>query len=398
MSDALAGTVLLVDDDDAVLEGHAGILGRFPGLLVLTAPNAAAALETARIHRPDLILSDLAMPGGSGLELCARIRAEPDLDGTLFVIVTGVQDPHAETGAANAIDDILIKPVVAAELIGKVRSMLRLKRVHDELRADKLELERLHLAVEKRSEQMLSLLVHLVDLSVPGSAARAAETARLAAAMAERFEIPPVLHRDLDTAARLQEIGRLLLRADRIDGEGPEDVIEGDNWRYAVAAQELLQRTEGLENAAELIGAIFENWDGTGHPGRLRQGQIPLRSRILRILIDYQGLLAAANDSADEAMAQLLHHGGTRYDPLALAYFEALIRDTPDASWRESRLRVPVSELEIGMVLAEDLCTSSGVKLMAKGATLNGATLELVMRRHRSDPIPHGAWVERPPA
>ena len=47
----------------------------------------------------------------------------------------------------------------------------------------------------------------------------------------------------------------------------------------------------GSKVLAELIGGIFENWDGTGHPDRLRQGQIPLRSRILRILIDYQGLL-----------------------------------------------------------------------------------------------------------
>jgi response regulator RpfG family c-di-GMP phosphodiesterase len=274
--------------------------------------------------------------------------------------------------------------------------MLRLKRAHDELRADKLELERLHLAMEERFDQLLSLLVHLVDRSIPGSAVRGAETARLAARMAERFEIPNLLLRDLDIAARLHEIGRVLLRTEGSDGEGPEDVIEGDAWRYAVATKELFERTEGLATAGELIGAIYENWDGTGHPGRLRQGQVPLRSRILRLLIDYQQALAThpAGDAV-AAVEGLQHHAGTRYDPLAVAYLDAIVRASTDSDWRESRIRVPVTNLAEGMVLADDLCTSSGVKLLAKGAVLSTNTLDTILRRHRSDPIVHGAWVER---
>jgi len=72
---------------------------------------------------------------------------------------------------------------------------------------------------------------------------------------------------DLEISARIHEIGKLLLAGDRVAGDGPEDVIDGDHWRYAVAARNLLGQVAGLEGAADLIGAIFENWDGTGHPG-----------------------------------------------------------------------------------------------------------------------------------
>lgn len=396
MTAPLAGTVLIVDDDPIIVQTFSTILGRFPGLRTLTAGDAAQALDAARVHRPDLILSDLSMPDMSGAELAAQVRRDQELEGTLFVIVTGIQDAHQALETQPGIDDIMTKPVTAPELVAKVRAMLRLKRVYDELRADKLELERLHAAIENRFDQILSLLVQIIDLSVPGSALRAAETARLAERLAERFDVPEVLHRDLHLAARLHELGKLILRREPGDGDGPEDVIEGDQWRYAVAAKEVLAKTEGLEGAAELVGAIFENWDGTGHPDRLRQGQIPLRSRFLRILIDYQLLLGRKGvDQSEAALESLRHHAGTRYDPLAVAYFEAIVRDTDPDQWRERRMRVPTADLEVGMVLADDLCTSSGMKLLARGATITATSLETILRRHRSDPIVHGAWIER---
>ncbi len=390
-----SGTVLLVDDDAAVLASYAALLARHAGLQVLTAESTATGLEAAKIHRPDLILSDLRMEGADGVEFCRRVRQEATLEGTMFVIVTGVPDPHARLDPEAGIDDIMIKPVTAAELDVKIGAMLRLKRLHDQLRADTLELGRLHRAVEDRSNRLLDLLAQIVDLSVPGAALRGAETARLAARLAERFEIPEPLLRDLEVAARLHEIGKVILSTDRDDAEGPEDVIEGDSWRYCVAAKELLERTDGLEGAADLIGGIFENWDGTGHPDRLRQGQIPLRSRILRILIEHQRAVAGGALTAEEGVERLHDCAGTRYDPLAVAYFDAIIRASHQADWQEARMRVPVSDLTEGMILADDLFTSSGMKLLAKGAVLGPATLETILRRHRSDPIVHGAWIER---
>ena len=399
----LSGTVLLVDDDPETVHAYSELLSREDGLRVLTARNGSEGFDAARIHRPDLILSDLVMDGEDGLALCRRVRAEASLEGTLFVLLTGHSTAFSEADAAAGVDDVISKPATAEELIAKVSAMLRLKRLYDQLRADKLQLQRLHEAVERRSDHLLSLLVHIVDLSVPGAAVRGAETATLAAQLAERFEVPTVLLKELDMAARLHEIGRVLLAADRGDEDGPEDVIEGDQWRYVVAASNLFERTEGLEATAELIGSIYENWDGTGHPERLRQGQIPLRSRILRLLIDYERLLSSKRAlSPVDAIEQLQHHAGTRYDPLAVAYFDAIIRASGGASdWREVRMRIPVGNLEEGMELADDLCTSSGMKLLAQGAILTTASLETILRRHRSDPIIHGAWIARhslPPA
>ena len=392
----LLGTVLLVDDEPVALRAHEEILREHGGLRVLTACDGEEGLAIARIHRPDVVVSDLRMPGLDGAALCRAIRADHTLEGTMFVLLTGVQEPAAEVADHTGIDDLLLKPVTAVELLAKVRSMLRLKRLHDQLRADKLELERLHRAEARRIDQLLELLVHLVDLRVPGAAARGAESARLAAELAERFDVPLSLRRDLDIAARLLEIGRVVLETEPGDGEGPEDVIEGDGWRYAVAARDLLRQTEGLAGAADLIGGTYENWDGTGHPERLRQGQIPLRGRILRAIADLQDVVSRADGSDPIAAVEALQaHAGTRYDPLVIAYLDAIVRASGDPQAAEPRVRVAVGRLQEGMVLADDLHTSSGMKLLAAGAVLSEASLETIRRRHRSDPIVHGVWIRR---
>lgn len=390
------GTVLLVHGDPATLEADAALL-RGPGTWrVLTAPDAPAALSAARLHRPNLILSAWDLAGETGPDLARAVRADPLLEGALFVLLCPPEAGEAVL-ADPAIDDVLLEPVNPVALVARARTMLGLSRMHDQLRADKAELERLHQALAGRFMQLLGLLVHLIDLRVPGAAARGRENARLAAALADRFDVPEPLRRDLDIAARLHEIGRVALASEAGD-DGPEDVMEGDGWRYVVAARELLEQTDGLAPAAELIGTCYENWDGTGHPDRLRQGQIPLRARILRVLIDYQALLASsAAGTPESALAMLQAHAGTRYDPLVMAYLEALLRADASSAEPDDRIRLPLGKLAAGMVLADDLCTSSGMKLLAAGAELTPGVLETIRRRHRSDPIVHGVWVRRPP-
>jgi response regulator RpfG family c-di-GMP phosphodiesterase len=245
-------------------------------------------------------------------------------------------------------------------------------------------------------DQLIDLLCKLVDLGRPGAIERGRRLAGSAVQLAERFEIPVGFLRNLALAARLHEIGMLVERPTRpgVAGSGSDD------WRYTVVSKVVLEQVTALHGVAELIEGMRENWDGSGFPGRLQRGQIPFRSRILHVLIDFYGRLdrAAAEGrpiSGEAAVAALEEHAGTWYDPVVVAQLGAMISGSPEVSTGPARLVLPVSELGVGMVLAEDLCTSSGVKLLARGTALTGGTLRIIQQRHQSDPILAGAWVER---
>jgi putative two-component system response regulator len=391
----LRAIILLVDDEPALRARYAELLGREPTFAVHTAADGEAALALARQIQPHCIVTDLQMEGMGGFELCRRVRAEPQLAHTKVLVLTGAADVETRIRCLElGVDDYVTKPVEFPELLARVRHALRTRQLQEQLRADKAELEALHGELREGFDQLLSLLRHMVDLRRPGAAERGARLAAAAAQMAERFEVPVEFRRDLELAAQLHEIG---LAIAPVAPSAPSGWLVPEEWRSLVIAKETLQQVHGLKGAAELVGALHENWDGSGFPERWQRGQIPLRSRLLRILIDFFAVTATrpgeAQLSVSEALERLRLHSGTWYDPVAMAQLEILVSDAPHLAAPGSVRRVLVAELHTGMVLAEDLCTSSGVKLLAAGATIGRGSLELIRRRDVSDPIIHGALV-----
>lgn len=99
------------------------------------ATNGADALRLARESAPDLVLLDAEMPGMSGFEVCARLKAEPALEDVPIVFVTSHRDESFElAGFGVGAVDFIAKPVNRQLMVVRVRSQLRVKRMADELR------------------------------------------------------------------------------------------------------------------------------------------------------------------------------------------------------------------------------------------------------------------------
>jgi class 3 adenylate cyclase len=101
---------------------------------VLTAANGAEALARTEHDAPDLVLLDVMMPGMSGYDVCRKIRANP-ATATLPVVMVTALDPTQERvkGIEAGADDFLTKPINQPEILARVRSLLRIKALHDEL-------------------------------------------------------------------------------------------------------------------------------------------------------------------------------------------------------------------------------------------------------------------------
>jgi class 3 adenylate cyclase len=125
--------ILVVDDTPMNVKLLAGILSGH-GYDVITATSGAAALELVAKERPDLVLLDVVMPEMSGYEACRRLRAE-EVTRLLPIIMVTALDPGEERvkGIEAGADDFLSKPINQPELLARVRSLLRVKALHDEL-------------------------------------------------------------------------------------------------------------------------------------------------------------------------------------------------------------------------------------------------------------------------
>jgi two-component system, OmpR family, response regulator MprA len=117
-----ARRILVVDDDPMVATTVQRVL-RPEGYEVDVALGGAEALEQARVHRPDLVVLDLMMPGIDGLEVCRRLRANGDLPILMLTARSGTAD--RVRGLDSGADDYLVKPFAYAELLARVRALLR---------------------------------------------------------------------------------------------------------------------------------------------------------------------------------------------------------------------------------------------------------------------------------
>ena len=153
--------ILIVDDVPRNAKLLADILS-VQGYEIITAASGTEALERIETEPPDLVLLDVIMPGMDGYEVCRRIRANPTT-AILPVIMVTALDPAEERvkGLEAGADDFLSKPVNQAELMARVRSLVRIKTLFDTVQAQKAELETWSQTLEQRVQAQVDELDRL---------------------------------------------------------------------------------------------------------------------------------------------------------------------------------------------------------------------------------------------
>jgi DNA-binding response OmpR family regulator len=134
------------------------------GYEVLTANDGVAALELVESHHPDLILLDVMMPGLDGYGVCTELRANDDTAVLPVIMVTSSIGQEKTRAIEAGADDFIPKPFNHDELLTRVRSLLRIKRYHDTIKAQAAELADLNRTLEERVQAQVGELERLSRL------------------------------------------------------------------------------------------------------------------------------------------------------------------------------------------------------------------------------------------
>ena len=304
--------ILAVDDEASNLQLLRQILQDHYRLLF--AKDGARALELARQERPDLVLLDVMMPGMSGYEVCASLKANPDTAAIPVIFVTALTDTADELeGFEAGAVDYITKPVSPPIVRARVRTHLSLVRM-EELRATRLEIvQRLGLAAEYKDNETG---LHVIRMS------HFSRILGIAAGMSE-VEADDLLH-----AAPMHDVGKIGIPDRILQKPGP---LDPDEWKvmqsHVTIGAEIIGEHGGgmLALAAQIALTHHEKYDGSGYPNGLRGEDIPLVGRIVAIADVFDALTSKRPYkkawTEDEALTFLREQKGRHFDPALVDLF-----------------------------------------------------------------------------
>jgi len=150
--------ILVVDDNETNRDILVTRLEK-NGYATLQAADGEAALASVKQHLPDLILLDVEMPKLDGFEVCRRLKNDPALPFMPIILCTArAASQDVVTGLDAGADEYLTKPIDQAALVARVRSMLRIKELHDQVQAQAKDLASWNQTLERRVNEQVGEL------------------------------------------------------------------------------------------------------------------------------------------------------------------------------------------------------------------------------------------------
>ncbi len=157
--------ILIVDDNPANVDIFETRLAAH-GYEIYTANDGEKALALARERHPDLILLDVMMPKLDGIEVCRRLKGDTSLPFMPIILVTAKTDPKdVVAGLEAGADEYLTKPVDQAALVARVKSMLRIKALHDQTQEQAAQLSDWNEELSQRVADQLGELERMSQLT-----------------------------------------------------------------------------------------------------------------------------------------------------------------------------------------------------------------------------------------
>ena len=331
------GTILIVDDVEInrlVLEE----IIKGMGYDAESVESVDKAWELIQESRPQLLLTDISMPGMTGYELCRLVKGNQKTTDIPIVFISAFDDPKdIVEGFVLGGADYITKPFISEVVQARVGVHLRLNQASRELRDMN---RRLQVSVNEQLRQMeqekKNILYALADIAARNSAYEKEHIERLSRnskILAQSMQLSPLFEDKVsddyvDTiglAAPLCDIGNIgvpmdVLRKAQVTEE--ENAIVRSHTDIGAKLLRDLHvgndYNDFISAAIDIARCHHENWDGSGYPDGRKENEIPLAAQIVSIMEAYCDLTEKGGCSREEALESMKKEAGVKFNPAIL--------------------------------------------------------------------------------
>ena len=339
---ASPAVLVAVDDDALVLELLGHIIGELPDVRMVMFGDPKEALAWCRANEPDVIITDFQMPGLSGIELIAALRRERHIADVPIMMITTSGDRAVRVQALDTgANDVLTKPIEAAEVRARTKNMLAIRR-GQRLAAQRSswleeEVRRATAAIAARERETILRLSRAAEYRDWETGSHIVRVSLYARVIARWMSLSAEEQETLFQAAPMHDVGKIGIPDAILLKPGTLDESEFDQIKqHTVIGHQILGGSSAglLQAAAEIALSHHERFDGTGYPHGMRGEAIPLRGRIVAVADTFDALTSHRPYKAawppGLAWAFLEQHTGSRFDPQCVEAFARAQADAED--------------------------------------------------------------------
>ena len=363
--------VLIVDDEASVRKVMAAVLTQV-GVSCETAASAEEALRVLETREMDAVISDLQMPGMSGMDLLAKVRQS--YPQTVFLMVTGVDDTRVGIQAMRqGADDYIVKPQQADAniVLASLTRALHVKRLEREVENYRHHLEEIVAEqtqqlrealrqIERSYDHTLEVLGAAIDLRDSPTAGHSRRVFLYSIEIAKAMGGLENQMRNIAMGAWLHDIGKLAISDAILLKPGPLTDEEREIMqRHVQIGYDLVKGIPFLADAAEIIFAHHERCDGSGYPRGLKTEEIPVGARIFAVADTFDAMTSDRpyrRALPFETSREVIERGaGKHYDSHVARIFLSI----PGETWE-------VIRRETAAIQAFAFATASDIQALSK--------------------------------
>lgn len=307
--------VLAVDDSQENLELIKALLS-VAGYEVVTASNGEEALVLVEKESPDLILIDATMPRMDGFEVCTLLKSKEETRLLPVLLVTPVQETEYKIrGFESGVDDFVHRPINSVELLARVRSLVRTKRLNDQL---------------VNVENIILSLAIAIEAKDPYTEGHVDRVASYALSLGGETGLAPWELQLLRKAAILHDVGKIGVNELVLLKPGPLSADEFNHMKsHTLIGERICRPLQQDRLILEVIRHHHERYDGKGYPDGLAGEDIPIAARIMAVVDAYDALTSDRpyrNRLSQEQARQILkQEAGKQFDPKIATAFVSML-------------------------------------------------------------------------
>lgn len=390
----MGSKILLVSDSPLVFAPLADILKTDPSLDVHLVSDTDKAAESIALLPPHIIVCR-----SRAFEVVSRACKEREGGDTgilppfFLLLLEGTDARDVADAMERGAHDYIEESLCGQTLLPKLRSLLHRRRLGEELWGEEKRLAEANELLARNFKELTAILLKILEIRIPGASDRADQAKAICEFLSQRLGFDDESRRHVIFAALLHEIGKIGLPDEAICKHGctlPTALVPLYQ-QYATVGSMVISTITGYKDSADFVYHQLENIDGSGFPDGLTGEEIPVGAKILRAVVLAEELHSQGS-SAEEVVDHIRLSMHTILDQtIANLLIEFIVAESMNKS--TDKEKVPIDELAVGMVLAEDVYGASGIKLLPKGVQLQDKMLALLRERNATDAIVGGVYI-----